>query len=605
MKIRLLSPTLINQIAAGEVIERPASAVKELVENALDAGASQVDIKIRHGGQSLIQVNDNGQGMNREDLELSVERHATSKLADENLFNIRTLGFRGEALPSIGSVSRLTLTSRIAEEDMGWTMTIEGGQKHYPQPAAHPGGTQVEVRDLFYATPARLKFMKTPATETAHIVDTVNKLALSFPHVGLTLREDERDLLTLPAVQEIDLFQSRLTRLEGVMGKDFPPNSLPVHVTRDDMEVVGYVGVPTLHRGTSIHQYLFVNGRPVKDKLLSSAIRAAYQDYLARDRHPLLALYLEIPPKMVDINVHPAKAEVRFRETQQVRNLLVGAIRHALQQAGHRASTTVAQSTIQAFRPEKPLAPVDLPSPPTPPLSPSFPSSGSLFATEALAPSFMQKKSEDGFIAFPSSPSLPSEEKKPLYFLGEARAQLHQTYIVAEKEDSLVIIDQHAAHERLVYEKLKRELETHGIKRQVLLIPQVVTLPPHQVEILLSLSDSLNPLGLVLEPFGDQGILVRETPALLGQVDGEKLVQELVDELEEHGTDLSLQEKILETLSTFACHGSIRSGRLLSAEEMNGLLRQMETTPHSGQCNHGRPTYVELKKNDLERLFGR
>jgi DNA mismatch repair protein MutL len=627
MKVRILSPTLVNQIAAGEVIERPASAVKELVENAIDAGAQQVDVKIRHGGQSLIQVSDNGYGMSREDLELCVERHATSKLKDENLFNIQTLGFRGEALPSIGSVSRLTLTTKTQDSDMGWTLSIEGGLKHYTQPAAHPGGTRVEVRDLFYATPARLKFMKTPQTETAHIVDVIHRLSMSFPSVGFTLKDDDRVLVDLPAVQEIDLFQSRLTRLGGIMGRDFAPNSLPVHVTREAIEVVGYVGVPTLHRANNQHQYLFVNGRPVKDKILTAAVRVAYQDYLARDRHPLLALYLDVPPKMVDINVHPAKAEVRFREAGVVRNTLVSAIRGALQEAGHRTSTTIGQTALGAFRPSRPLAPLNLDTLPSmggresSSFSSPLSSGGMAFAPrpydsggpspwEALAQGSPGEGSplqeiKKNFIEVTEASPPSCDGDLSFHFLGEARAQIHQTYIIAEKEDGIVIVDQHAAHERLVYEKMKEELAVHGIKRQILLIPEVVTLSDHQAASLLKEASQLESLGLKIEPFGDTAVLVRETPAILGQLNIQGLIQDLADEIAEHGDSFSLKEQMQEILGTLACHSSVRAGRTLSPTEMNALLRQMERTPYSGQCNHGRPTYIELKKSDMERLFGR
>ncbi|EWY36864.1 DNA mismatch repair protein MutL [Skermanella stibiiresistens SB22] len=607
MTIRLLPETLVNRIAAGEVVERPAAAVKELVENALDAGATRIDIVIRDGGRSLIAVTDDGCGMTGDELELAVERHATSKLPGEDLLNIATLGFRGEALPSIGAVSRMTITSKAVGADSAWCIAVEGGAKGGVLPASHQEGTRIEVRDLFYATPARLKFLKQPRTEFDHAVDAVERLAMAHPGVSFTVTGDGRTPLRLSATQG-ELLDARLTRLGALMGREFSDNAVPVAAERGAVTLTGHIGLPTLNRPTARHQYLFVNGRPVRDKLLVGAVRGAYADFLARDRHPMLALFLDIHPEEVDVNVHPAKAEVRFRDSALVRGLIVGALRHALAQAGHRASNTVATATLDAFSPRTDASAM----PPTrfdfqygqgAPRSSTVPRdlAEAVAAFQAPLTGFSAQPSARP-AAFSDGPAAPVQDDHPL---GAARAQVHNTYIVAQTGDGIVIVDQHAAHERLVYEKFKQAMVDGGVKRQGLLIPEVVELDEPSAARLVARAEELMELGLVLEPFGDGCVVVREFPALLGKTDIKGLVRDLADELAELGDTLSLRERLDAVCSTMACHGSVRAGRGLNQDEMNALLRQMEATPHSGQCNHGRPTYVELKLSDIERLFGR
>ncbi len=599
MSLRLLPETLVNRIAAGEVVERPASAVKELVENALDAGAGQVEVVLRDGGRSLIAVTDDGCGMTPEELALAVERHATSKLPDDDLVRIASLGFRGEALPSIGAVSRMTVTSRPAGAAEAWRLTVEGGRKAAPEPAAQGPGTRVEVRDLFFATPARLKFLKTPRTEYGHAEDVVARLAMAFPQVGFALSDGQRTTLRLTAA-EGDLFDARLARLGAILGKDFAENALAIEAEREGLRLSGHIGLPTLNRANARHQYLFVNGRPVRDKLLHGAVRGAYRDFLAHDRHPLLALFLELPPEAVDVNVHPMKAEVRFRDPGLVRGLIVGACRHALSEAGHRASTTVAQAALGALRAaEAPAGAAYAYRPPSTVLPRGLAEAGAAY--HAPLPELARPPVARGAEAPPD----PASEPEPDYPLGAARAQLHATYIVAQTEDGIVIVDQHAAHERLVYERMKRELAETGVARQILLIPEVVELGEDPAARLLARAAELAEIGLVLEAFGPGAVVVREVPALLGQPDVQRLVADLADELAELDQAFTVKEKLEEVCGTLACHGSVRAGRRLNAEEMNALLRQMEATPHSGQCNHGRPTYVELKLADIERLFGR
>ena len=583
MKIRRLEPHLVNQIAAGEVIERPASAVKELVENALDAGASTITIQLRDGGRSLIAITDNGMGMSREDLDLAVERHATSKLPASDLFNIRTLGFRGEALPSIGSVSRLHITSRAQGAPEAWCLKVEGGQKDAPIPASHPEGTHIEVKDLFYATPARLKFLKAPATELSHAVELLNRLAMGHFSVSFKLLADTRVVFDYPACTTL---QDRLTQ---VMGTEFSQNALPLEMSRGDIHLTGYISLPTLSRANAAHQYLFVNDRPVKDKVLQGAVRAAYQDLLVSSRYPLLALFLNIPREEVDVNVHPAKTEVRFRDSGHIRGTLVSALKQTLHGASQRTATTVSQHAIRAFRP----APSFQPS-----LSTYTPSPASYRQPMPSPASFM-----------PTPPTEECRESPPPAFsfetppLGYAKAQLHDTYIIAQTETGFVIVDQHAAHERLVYEGLKADIG--NVRRQPLLIPEIIELAEGDLNALQEHTQALSDLGLIGEQFGDKAYLITEIPALLGESDLKGLLQDLVDEIRVLGNPLSLKERIAEILSTHACHHSVRAGRKLSLEEMNALLRQMEKTSHSGQCNHGRPTYVELKREDMEKLFGR
>ncbi|MGQ3069047.1 MAG: DNA mismatch repair endonuclease MutL [Brevundimonas sp.] len=620
MPIRRLPPETVNRIAAGEVVERPSSAIKELVENALDAGASRIEIQADGGGLSRILIADDGHGMAPDQLALCVERHATSKLepddaGDVDLLRIHTLGFRGEALPSIGSVARLTITSRPKEGGDAHQITVEGGDQRPVAPAGFPGphGARVEVRDLFYATPARLKFMKSERAEAMAISEEIKRQAMAHEAVAFTLDLDGRTTLRLPAEHPGD--HGRLKRLAALLGRDFEANALLIDQERDGVRLTGYAGLPTYSRGNAAHQYLFVNGRPVKDRLLQGALRGAYADFLARDRHPAAVLFLDIDPLYVDVNVHPAKAEVRFRDPALVRGLIVGALRHALAAAGHRASTTVAADALSGFRAHEGVA--------APAYSPSSPSAQGWSGWQGWAAPASQSaqvlpglnersaRVEDllppGLNAaqfpIPDPQSLPPSEID--YPLGAARAQLHGTYIVAQTRDGLVVVDQHAAHERLVYERMKAQMAEGAVTRQALLAPEVVELDPAEAERVAGKADELAELGLIVEPFGAGAVLVRETPALLGDTDVQGLIRDIADDLAEHGAALSLKERMAEVCGTMACHGSVRAGRVLSALEMNALLRQMEATPHSGQCNHGRPTYVELKLGDLEKLFGR
>ena len=609
MPIARLPPEAVNRIAAGEVIERPAAAVKELVENALDAGATRIGVRIERGGLGLIAVEDDGGGIPRNELSLAVERHATSKLAadaggDVDLLNIHTMGFRGEALPSIGAVARLVMTSRARGASDAWRVEVEGGALSAPVPHAWASradsGTLVEVRDLFFATPARLKFMKSERAEMMAISDVVKRLAMARPDVAFSLEHDGRSSLRLSTERDPEN-EGRRARLAAILGADFAPNCIALDQVRGEVRMSGFAGLPTFHRGTREHQHLFVNGRPVKDKLIVGAVRAAYQDLLARDRHPVVALFLDLPPSEVDVNVHPAKTEVRFRDAALVRGLIVGALSHALAGAGHRASTTTAHSALSAARPhfspqpglrawslaEERLAPGDF----------AMPSGRVEHGPPAPSPAGAAHAGE--------APAGHSDEDAQFFPLGAARAQIHETYIVAQTEDGIVIVDQHAAHERLVYERMKQMLANGGVRRQGLLIPEVVELDPSEAEALAARAEELAQLGLVIEPFGAGAILVRETPALLGHIDAAGLLKDLADDIAELGEAHALKEKLEAVCSSMACRGSVRAGRRLTGEEMNALLRHMEATPFSGQCNHGRPTYVELKLADIEKLFGR
>ena len=597
--LRRLPSNLVNRIAAGEVVERPASAVKELVENAIDAGARRIAVTLKEGGRTFLSVVDDGIGMSPEELTLAVERHCTSKLPGDDLADIRTLGFRGEALPSIASVSRFAITSRPAGAAEAWSLEIDGGAKGEPRPAAHPPGTRVEVRDLFFATPARLKFLKEPRTESGHVADAMRRLAMAHPAVAFRLESEDRTLIDLSAANPSLLHDGealRLERLSAIMGREFADNTVAIDANREGFRLTGFAGLPTLNRPTGQHQYLFVNGRPVRDKLLAGAVRGAYQDFLARDRHPMVALFLEAPSGMVDVNVHPAKTEVRFRDAGIVRGLIVGALRTALAAAGHRASTTVSDAALGAFRPHTGYS-MSLPMGGGGGVS-SIPRGLAEAAAQFMAPL-------DTLSARVETPSEGANGNGQHYPLGVARAQLHETYIVAQTDHGVVIVDQHAAHERLVHERLKDQLEADGVKRQALLLPEVVDVGEDGARRLAARAPELAEMGLVLEPFGLGAVVVRETPAVLGEVDIQGLVRDLADELAELGDHLSLKEKVEQVCGTLACHTSVRAGRRLSVEEMNALLRQMEATPHSGQCNHGRPTYVELKLADIERLFGR
>ena len=610
MTIRRLPPDLVNRIAAGEVVERPASAVKELVENALDAGATRVEVQADGGGLTRILVADDGRGLTADDLALAVERHATSKLSagpdgEFDLLRILTLGFRGEALPSIGSVSRLSIASRARGASEACQILVEGGAVAPVGPAAFPGphGARVEVRDLFYATPARLKFMKSERAEAMAIAEEVRRQAMAHEAVAFSLDLDGRKTLRLPA--EPPGPSGRLARLSAILGREFHDNALEIDQAREGVTLTGFAGLPTYNRGNAAHQFLFVNGRPVRDRLLQGALRAAYADYLARDRHPTAALFVELDPTFVDVNVHPAKAEVRFRDPALVRGLIVGALRHALAGAGHRASTTVASTALGGFRPGFGGGYTPGPSAAgfsawsaggwTPGArSPTIPGLSEISAR--VEPGLQDPGPGDGAAA----------QVDPLDFpLGAARAQVHETYIVSQTRDGMIIVDQHAAHERLVYERMKAEMAAGGVARQALLLPEVVDLDPAEAERVLGAAAELAEMGLVLEGFGSGAVLVRETPALLGQTDAAGLVRDIADDLAENGQALALKERMADVCSTMACHGSVRAGRRLNAAEMNALLREMEVTPHSGQCNHGRPTYVELKLADIERLFGR
>lgn len=613
MTIRRLTDKIINQIAAGEVVERPASAVKELVENSIDAGANRIDVTIRDGGKTLISVSDDGCGMTADDLQLAIERHATSKLPDDDLFFISTLGFRGEALPSIGSVSRMSITSRVEGADSAWQIKVEGGQIDGPSPASGGVGTRLEVRDLFYATPARLKFMRSDRAETSAVLDVMNRIAMAHPGVSISFNDGNRDRMRVNGAQG-DLLDQRLKRLGDIMGRDFAENAMAVDAERDGVRLTGFAGLPTLNRGNAMMQFLFVNGRPVKDKQLTGAVRGAYQDFLARDRHPMLALFLETEPRAVDVNVHPAKTEVRFRDPAGVRGLIVGALKHALAEAGHRASTTVSHAALGAIRPAQPVQGSfsNYSGGHRPSMGYAYNPGQSSNPPAGMADEAYQFQAPHQEPAFPPSaaPQATAEndgmaDDLQSFPLGAARAQVHSTYIVSQTNDGMIVVDQHAAHERLVYEHMKQALLQGNVARQGLLIPEIVEMEDEDCARLCARAAELEELGLVLESFGPGAIAVREMPALLGEVNVQGLVRNLADELQELGDSFGLKEKLEEVCSSMACHGSVRAGRRLNVAEMNALLRQMEATPHSGQCNHGRPTYVELKLADIERLFGR
>lgn len=620
MGIRILPSNLVNQIAAGEVIERPASVIKELVENSIDAGATSIEVTLVDGGKSLIVVSDNGKGMSPEELELAVERHATSKLPDDNLFNINFLGFRGEALPSISSVARLSITSRPKEAENAWKIEVNGGEKSKPVPASHPFGTRIEVRDLFYATPARLKFLKAAVSETNAVNDILTRIALANPHISFYLKDGDRKKLSLNAEQG-ELFDARLKRLSEVMGREFGENSVLIDAARDNLRISGYVSLPTLNKANSLHQYLFVNNRPVRDKLLLGAIKGAYMDVLASNRYPLCALFFDIDPAYVDVNVHPAKAEVRFYDNALVRGLLVSAIRNALSVESRRSSNTLdiaefVKDEIPDFgvpaapQTQTPFMVNDIPE--TMELQAHNPRPTAFTFQSSFAPSPRRTQVdlpdlEHKFSVKTENPEVYEDknvaEAGPL---GIPKAQFHNTYIISQTEDSIVIIDQHASHERIVMEKMKANLEKNGrLASQMLLIPEIVDLDGSAKERILSAAAELNQLGLVVEEFGISAVIIREIPALIGDCDVKSLIVDLADEIAEWGGGYALADKLHHICATFACHGSVRAGRKLNFEEMNRLLRDMEKTDHSGQCNHGRPTYIELKLKDIEKLFNR
>lgn len=617
MSIRILPNNLINQIAAGEVVERPASVLKELVENAIDAGATSIEVTLVDGGKSLMTIIDNGKGMNKDELSLAVERHATSKLPDDNLFNINFLGFRGEALPSIASVARMSIISRAAGADEAWKIEVCGGVKSEISPAALSKGTRIDVRDLFYATPARLKFLKTAAAETAQCVDIMNRIALANPHISFYLNDDSKRKIALNA-QQGELFDARLKRLSDVMGKEFGENSFLINAERESLRITGYTSLPTLNKANSLSQYLFVNNRPVRDKLLLGAIKGAYQDVLAGGRYPLCALFFDINPAYVDVNVHPAKAEVRFYDNALVRGLLISAIRNGLHQAAQRSANVLnvaelVNDKIPDFT-DFPMS--DLQQLPEAALLqttkadmnnfyPQFQSRaassyrGRQSALPELEHNFSVRVEENECLAA----EMPEDENSGP--LGAAKAQFHDTYIIAQTEESIIIVDQHAAHERIVMEKMKKSLLEGKVTSQILLIPEVMDLSSVDKVRLLEAADELAKFGLVIEEFGTTAIIVREVPALLGDCDVRGLITDIAEEMAEWGRGFELTEKLHLICATMACHGSVRSGRKLNVAEMNHLLREMEATPHSGQCNHGRPTYVELKMRDIAHLFQR
>jgi DNA mismatch repair protein MutL len=586
---------VVNRIAAGEVIERPASVVKELVENAIDAGATRVGIVTANGGKNLIRVADDGRGMDRQDLALAVERHCTSKLADD-LLDIRTLGFRGEALPSIGAVSRLSVTSRAAGGDDGaWTITVSGGRLEGPRPAPLSRGTVVEVSDLFFATPARLKFLKNDRAEAGAITEVIKRVAIAFPQIRFSLSGTDRSTLELPP-------SDRSGRLADVIGREFIESAVEIDAMREGVRLTGLAGLPAFNRGNAQWQYFYVNGRPVRDRLLAGALRGAYSDFLARDRHPAAALFIDLDPHLVDVNVHPAKADVRFREPGLVSGLLVGAIREALAGASGQASaergsaliSVLARSGSSGWRAQPSGMQHDWRSSPYAPQSDADrPGAGFGEAQRAF----------QGTRPSAVAPG-PEHELQPDHPLGAARAQVHRNYIVSQTENGLVIVDQHAAHERIVYEALKAAID-RGLPSQILLIPEIVELPEEDVDRLLALSAEFAKLGLHFEGFGPGAVAVRETPAMLGEVDARALLRDLADEVAEWEDASGLRARLDAIASRMACHGSVRSGRQLKPDEMNALLRQIEATPNSGVCNHGRPTFIELRLKDIERLFGR
>jgi DNA mismatch repair protein MutL len=595
--VRALPDRIINQIAAGEVVERPASVVKELVENALDAGATRIDIITASGGKSLIRVTDDGTGMGPDDLALCLDRHCTSKLPDDDLSAIASLGFRGEALASIGAVSRLSLTSRTLGEPHAWTIAVDGGRKSDVAPASLNAGTQIEVCDLFFATPARLKFLRSDRAEANAVTDSVKRLALANPGVRFTLAGPDRKTLDLPAAGSAEPL---LERFMQILGGNFRDNAMPINIERAGVRVTGFAGLPTFNRANSLQQYLIVNGRPLRDRLLIGALRAAYSDVLARDRYPVAALMIAVDPGEVDVNVHPAKAEVRFRDAGLVRALVIRGVHQALEHHGVRAASTGGAATFAAFRPAA--------MPPRPGGSTAFAGwaapSGGYPATgfDDVSQTAFQSVDRPSADLRQQEPSDDAAEALPL---GAARAQIHENYIVAQTDDGLVIVDQHAAHERIVYERLKAASDGKPVARQMLLIPEIVDLPAEDAARILARAGELAEIGLIVDAFGPGAVAVTETPALLGEIDAAALLRDIADDLAEWDETTRLSERLDHVAATMACYGSVRSGRRLRPQEMDALLRQMETTPQSGQCNHGRPTYVELKLDDIERLFGR
>ncbi len=610
MGIRILPDNLINQIAAGEVIERPLSVVKELVENALDAGSDKIEISLIDGGKSLIVVQDNGKGMSKDELSLCVERHATSKLEGNDLFHIKHFGFRGEALPSVGAVSRLVIQSRQKGSDEAYQIEVSGGQKSSVMPAALSKGTRIEVRDLFYTTPARLKFLKSDASELGGCIDMIEKIAMANPNVSFYLTHNDKQKLALNACQG-EFFDARLKRLGEVMGKEFRENSLMLNIARDHVSLSGYVSLPTLNKANSLSEYLFVNNRPVRDKLLLGAIKGAYQDVLASNRYPMCALFIDIDPEYVDVNVHPQKAEVRFLDSAQVRSLIVGGIRQALSMGDKQTANTLNLEQFvkeEVWKTNEPQEDIFLNEPQA---QMKFHERQPVFQGAYRPLAKVERGLPDLERAYSVKVDLKDEASNIEEFdqmppLGFAKAQFHNTYIISQTADSIIIVDQHAAHERIVMEKLKSSLASeHKVVTQMLLIPEVVDLSVSEKARIVENAENFEKLGLNIEEFGPSAIIVREVPALIADSDVQKLIKDLAQEISEWENSFSLTDKLHHMCATIACHGSVRAGRSLNIDEMNRLLRDMERTPHSGQCNHGRPTYIELKLADIEKLFAR
>ncbi|MEL7216094.1 MAG: DNA mismatch repair endonuclease MutL [Pseudomonadota bacterium] len=600
--IRQLDDAAANRIAAGEVVERPASVAKELVENALDAGARRISIEIADGGKTLLRVTDDGCGIPPEELPLALSRHATSKLDGADLLNIAFFGFRGEALPSIGAVARLTITSRIPGAPEAARITATAGEIGPVTPAALSRGTIVEVRDLFHATPARLKFLRSDRAEVQAINDMIRRLAMAAPGTSITLRDvtggGEGRVTFRYDRRDGDLLSAQSARLADILGREFTENAIPVSAEREGIHLSGFAALPTYSRGAAVAQFFFVNGRPVRDKLLIGALRAAYSDLLSRDRHPAVALHIDCPPERVDVNVHPAKAEVRFREPGVVRGLVISGLTHALAEAGHRASSTVGRAMLGQMQTEPQASPGWTYQAPQRPCGTALAN-----AYTAQAPGFSE--AGHSWESARVEPVVEASEPQPDHPLGVARAQVHENYIIAQTAQGMVIVDQHAAHERLVYERLKAQMAERGVPAQALLIPEIVRLSDDDCALLLQEAETLAKAGLTIEPFGPGTLCVRETPAPLGEVNAEAMLADIIDELRDNGASQTVTDRIDAVLSRMACHGSVRSGRRMSGPEMDALLREMEATPRSGQCNHGRPTYVELALADIERLFGR
>lgn len=591
--LRLLPQTLVNQIAAGEVVERPASAIKELIENAIDAGANRIDVRIEQGGKTYFSVTDNGKGMSKDDLSLALERHATSKLPDDDLMNINFLGFRGEALPSIASVAKMKITSRPADADDGWMIEAEGGHKKEPMPAPATCGTCVEVRDLFYATPARLKFLKSEQSEQMAVREVVDKLAMCYPNISFSLENENKKLLSYPATN--NLFE----RVSMVIGHEFKDNALPVQAEYEGIKLAGFVGLPTYTRPTSTEQYLYVNGRCVKDKVLLGAIRGAYQGLMGHgsDGHPVLALFLSVPNNEVDVNVSPAKTEVRFADAARIRGLLVASIRNVLAENGQKTATTLTIGALDSTGQSITYAQ---------PQRHSYSAPRSNFSVQT--PQYKQQSFDlsDSYSTKTETPPIVEEPSNNSFMppLGLAKAQIHKTYIVSQTEDAILIVDQHAAHERLTYEKMIKNLGEKP-QTQLLLVPEIIDLKPEEVSLLTARAEELKEMGWIVEAFGSDCVAVRELPALLDKTDIKKTIQDLVETLKEFGDLVLLKDKMKDICARMACHGSIRAGQALTIEEMNNLLRKMEACGTSGQCIHGRPTYITLKLNDIEKMFGR